>query len=77
MLTQNDLSQIRTIVKDEISNETKDIKKDLVVVKKDLKKIKGQLDTTIGFFDTSWVSHEKRLDRVDAVLQLPKFDPLS
>ncbi len=63
MLTKNDLSQIRTVVKDEIKD-----------VKKDLKKIDGKLDTTISFFDTSLVNQGKRLDRIDAVLQLPKID---
>ena len=70
MLTQDDLNQIRTIVKDEVTHETKGIKKDL-------KKISGQLNTTIKFFDNSWLTHEKRLDRIDSVLHLPKLDPSS
>jgi hypothetical protein len=43
------------------------------VTKKDLKRIEKKLDTTIRFFDTTSVNHEKRIKRVEKHLDLPSL----
>lgn len=69
MLTKTDLSQIRTVVKEEIQGEIKP-------VKKSLKRIERGLDETIEVFDADITHLRKRVDRVEDHLHLSRLDTL-
>ncbi len=69
MLTKNDISQIRIVVREEIQTETR-------TIKKDVKHIKNKLDETIKFFDGEVTHLRRRTDRIENHLDLPKLEPL-
>jgi protein subunit release factor A len=58
MLTSQDLSQIRTLLKEEIGSEVrKVVQEELKPVNKKLNKIEKDLLTTISFFDSELLGH--------------------
>ena len=79
MLTKNDLKQIRVVVKEEIQEEVKPIKKqlDTVEMKVELvnKRVGQAQDETIDalseLINTGYDIHEKRIRKIESVLQIP------
>lgn len=64
MLTKKDLHDIGELIDTKLESKLKPIKKTL-------REMNDKLDTTIRFFDSSTVSHEKRITRVEKHLNLP------
>jgi len=79
MLTNNDLKQIRIVVRDEVKNEVatqlKDglepIKKDLRVVKKDISYLRKTVDIIAKNYDEGDVKFERRVGKIEKHLSLP------
>lgn len=75
MLTTQDLSQIRTLLKEEIKLEVgtvvkKIVREELKPVNKKLNKIDKDLKTTINFFDNELLGHDKRISKIEAHIGL-------
>ena len=74
MLTQEDLSAIKGIIKEEFSPLNKDVsslKKDVDFLKKGFRRMEKKLDDTINFFDHEHLHLRKRVDRIEDHLNLP------
>lgn len=69
MLTQNDLTQIKTIVEDVVDNKFKKelgpVKKDIKIIHKQINKIQKDTKIIINYFDTNYVNHEKRIGKIE------------
>lgn len=74
MLTKNDLSQIRTVIRDEIGGLKSDVstlKSDVTGLKKDMAKANKKLDVVIDFFDTENLELKTRVKRIENHLGFP------
>lgn len=69
MLTKNDLTQIREVVRGEVQNEVQKevtpIKKDLKIVHTKLNKLQKTLDVAINTFDRRDEKLQKRVKRIE------------
>ncbi len=82
-MTPNDLSQIRTVFKEEIHQEVKKVVEDVLEqklepIRKELKTVNKKLiqlhkddETIIGFLDREITDTKKRVDRIENHLHLP------
>lgn len=78
MLNKDDIQTIRQVVKEEVSDLIKPIKKDIISLKTDMKSVKS--DIHILKQDVSYISREfdsqiidtiRRVDRIEDHLHLP------
>lgn len=86
MLTKNDFTQIRTIVREEIEERTPKIvqkearqivqeelapvRADIKVIKKDVVKIRSDIKTIVSFFGKEYVELRNRVERIEEHLGL-------
>lgn len=71
MLTKNDLTQIRNVIKEEVRLETKPIRKDLKTLKKKVTKIEKTVDVMIDQFNRDDMRLNKRVKKIETHLGLP------
>ncbi len=68
MLTKFDISQIRTVVREELSpidSRLGKVETRLEKVEKSLRKIDKKVDLTIRLFDGDYIKPKKRVDRIE------------
>ncbi len=68
MLTKNDLTQIRGVVKEEVDVS---LGRELKPIKRDLKKIRKDLEFAVGVLDRDRWKLEKRVDVIESYVGLP------
>jgi len=75
MLTKNDLSQIRGVVKDEVGEQLDSklapIKKDIKSLKKDVSQIKRDQNSMLIMLDKEQMQQRKRITRLEEHVGLP------
>ena len=88
MLTKDDLTAIRNIVRSEVKEEVSPLKKDVTslkndvgtlkkdvnVLKKDVKSMKKDIETIVSFFDNETIGLSKRVDRIEKHLNMPPLN---
>lgn len=77
MLTKQDLQSIGNLIDEKLdakfTAEVSPIRKDIKTIKSRLKKVEKDLSTAINLFDGHIIDLEKRADRVDHHLGLPRL----
>ena len=85
MLTNNDLSQLKTIIQSEtkkivqeelkleigpLRKDVKELKSDVKVLKRDVTKIRTDTDTIVNFFDREYLELRERVEKIEQHLGL-------
>ena len=65
MLTNQDLNQIRGIVKEEISAEVGPLKKDIKTLKSDVAEIRKDIKRIVNFFDREYLELRNRVENIE------------